>query len=163
MADFEKGNQLWKLRSKHGRDSLFSTPELLWKTACEYFEVCDNDTTWNSYKKTSSDRGCSDEEKTTKRPYTRGGLFLYIGCSEDWLRNFKKTCSEDFLRVITDIETTIDTQQIEGAMLGAFNSNLVARIQGIKDQTDLTTNGQSINQLTPEQAKKKAEDLENDY
>lgn len=28
---------------------------------------------------------------------------------------------------------------------------------------DVTTNGQSINQLTPEQAKKKAEDLENDY
>jgi len=30
-------------------------------------------------------------------------------------------------------------------------------------QQDLTTNGQSINQLTVEQAKKKADELENDY
>ena len=36
-----KGNQFWKLRSKHGRDKLFATPDLLWQAACEYFEWCD--------------------------------------------------------------------------------------------------------------------------
>ena len=25
-----KGNQFWMLRSKHGRDKLFATPEALW-------------------------------------------------------------------------------------------------------------------------------------
>lgn len=36
-----EGNQFWKLRSKHGRDKLFATPELLWEEACNYFEWCD--------------------------------------------------------------------------------------------------------------------------
>jgi hypothetical protein len=31
-------------------------------------------------------------------------------------------------------------------MVGVFNSNLVARIQGIKDQSDVTTNGKEIQQ-----------------
>jgi hypothetical protein len=39
---------------------------------------------------------------------------------------------------------TIDTQQLEGAMVGVFNSNLVARLQGIKDHSDVTTNGKEI-------------------
>ena len=33
-----KNNQFWKLRSKHGRDTLFSSPELLWSAAYEYFD-----------------------------------------------------------------------------------------------------------------------------
>ena len=33
-----KGNQFWMLRSKHGRDKLFATPEALWEAACEYFQ-----------------------------------------------------------------------------------------------------------------------------
>lgn len=142
---FEKGNQLWKLRAKHGRDALFTDPKLLWESACEYFDICDNDETWNTTKTSTNEKGAYSEVKTSKRPYTRGGLFLYLDCSETWLTNFKKECSDDFLRVIKGIETIIDTQQIEGAMIGAFNSNLVARIQGIKEQTDLTTNGKEIN------------------
>jgi len=163
MNEFEKGNQLWKLRSKHGRDALFASPELLWKSALEYFEHCDNDNSWNTTKISESEKGTYNEVKTSKRPYTRGGLFLYLKCSVNWLSEFKKKCNSDFLEVIEEIETIIDTQQTEGAMVGMFNANLVARIQGIKDQSDITTNGQSINQLTPEQAKQKAKDLDNDY
>jgi len=37
------GNEFWKARSKHGRDKIFTTPEILWEAACEYFEwVADN-------------------------------------------------------------------------------------------------------------------------
>jgi hypothetical protein len=146
MADFEKGNQLWKLRSKHGRDSLFKTPELLWESACEYFDWCNNNPIESS-KKTLSTNGSSDEVKEFQRPFTKQGLFLYFHCSETWLTNFKKTCSEDFLRVIEAIEQTIESQQIEHAMVGMFNSNLVARIQGIKDSTDVTTNGKEMNTI----------------
>jgi hypothetical protein len=37
-----KGNQFWKLRSKHGRDTLFESPEKMWEAACEYFQWCDD-------------------------------------------------------------------------------------------------------------------------
>ena len=43
------GNKFWMLRSKHGRDKLFSTPELLWEAACEYFQWCDENP-WLSKK-----------------------------------------------------------------------------------------------------------------
>ena len=37
------------LRSKHGRDKLFATPELLWDAACEYFQWCDENP-WTTRK-----------------------------------------------------------------------------------------------------------------
>jgi hypothetical protein len=141
---FEKGNQLWKLRSKHGRDALFTDAEKLWESACDYFQWC-NDNPILSTKSSISLQGSSNEVKEFERPFTRQGLFLFLDCSETWLTNFKKECSDDFLRVINAIEKTIDNQQIEHAMVGIFNSNLVARIQGIKDQSDITTNGKEIN------------------
>ena len=44
-----KGNKFWMLRSKHGRDKLFATPELLWEAACEYFQWCDENP-WTTRK-----------------------------------------------------------------------------------------------------------------
>ena len=120
-----QGNQFWKNRSKHGRDKLFESPELLWESACEYFEWCDQNP-WLSTKSSTTDKGNFFEEKPTQRPYSRSGLFLYIKCSETWLTNFKKECSQDFLRVIEEIEKVIDTQQFEGATVGAFNANIIA-------------------------------------
>ena len=35
-------NQFWKLRSKHGRDKIFSSPEVLLQQSYEYFANCDN-------------------------------------------------------------------------------------------------------------------------
>jgi len=146
MGVFEKGNQFWKQRSKHGRDALFASPELLWESACEYFEWC-NENPIIVTKSTSSTQGSSNEVKEHQRPFTKQGLFFYLECSDDWLRNFRKSCSSDFLRVIHAIEQTIESQQIEHAMVGVFNSNLVARIQGIKDHSDLTTNGKEVNTI----------------
>ena len=141
---FKPFNQFWKLRSKSGRDAIFSDPEQLMKSAFDYFENCDTDQSWNAKKVTEYEEKTNIETKEHRRPYTRSGFMLFLGVSENWMREFKKKCNKDFLEVIELIETTIDCQQIEGAMLGAFNSNLVARIQGIKDQTDVTTNGKEI-------------------
>ena len=35
------GNEGWRNRSKHGRDTLFAFPPLMWEAACEYFKWCD--------------------------------------------------------------------------------------------------------------------------
>ncbi len=143
-----KGNQFWKLRSKHGRDKLFESPELLWESACEYFEWCDANP-WVSLKDVKTDKGFTTEERPTQTPYSRMGWWLYIGCSESWLRRFKETASEDFLRVITQIEYCIDKQQWEGATVGAFNANIIARTLGLKEQTDVTTDGEKITATPP--------------
>jgi hypothetical protein len=41
-----KGNQWWKLRSSHGRNPKFETPEQLWDASVEYFEATDS-RKWN--------------------------------------------------------------------------------------------------------------------
>ena len=38
MCAAHVGNQFWKARSKHGRDRLFASADLLWEACCEYFE-----------------------------------------------------------------------------------------------------------------------------
>jgi hypothetical protein len=158
-----KGNKFWKLRSKHGRDRLFESPELLWESACEYFEWCDENP-WISTKDVKTNNGFTQEEKPTERPYSLMGFRLYVGCSESWLREFKKTADLDFLRVIDQIEESIYKQQWEGASVGAFNANIIARTLGLKEQSDVTTNGESLNkELSPDEIKQKAKDLDNDY
>ncbi len=138
-----KGNQFWKLRSKHGRDKLFASPELLLESAFEYFEWCDENP-WIALKTSSSEKGIFTEEKPTQRPYSKMGWYVYIGCSDSWLKEFKKTATEDFLLVIKEIENIIDTNQWEGASVGAFNANIIARTLGLKERVDNTTDDKPI-------------------
>lgn len=138
-----KGNSFWKSRSKHGRDKLFETPEQLLNAAVEYFEYCDENP-WITRKTTETDKGVIVTETPTPKPYSIGGFRHFVGASETWLTNFKKSCNDDFLKVINEIEQFIATQQWEGASVGAFNANIIARTLGLKEQTDLTTKGEAI-------------------
>ena len=131
-----KGNKFWKLRSKHGRDKLFATPGLLWEAVCEYFQWCDNNP-WKTEKKKETKDGSFTEETPTARPYTFSGLCFYLGCNEAYFRQFKTDCTEDFSTVINDIESVIETQQFEGAAVGAFNANIIARKLGLADKQDI--------------------------
>lgn len=157
-----KGNQFWKLRSKHGRDALFSSPELLWQSACEYFEWCDENP-WVKTKSVSTEKGFSEENQPTQRPYSRMGWFLYIGCSDTWLKEFKKIATQDFLLVIEQIEQSIDKQQWEGATVGAFNANIIARTLGLKDHSDINQTITNTTPLTKEERDQINNDLEKDY
>lgn len=160
-----KENQFWKLRSVHGRDKLFSTPELLWEAACEYFQWCD-DSPWTTKKaiqkvvpvkrKRGKKVEMVNEEQTqrevtpTARPYSLSGFRIYVGASPRWWNNFRETCiiknDEGFLEVITRVEEIIRTQQFEGACVGAFNANIISRTLGLaeKQEVDHTTGGKEF-------------------
>ena len=71
-----KGNQFWKLHSKHGRDTLFSTPDLMWEAACEYFQWCD-DNPWRVVKNKTKGKIKEKEDSPTQRPYTLSGFLFY--------------------------------------------------------------------------------------
>jgi len=136
-----KNNQFWKLRSKHGRDKLFETPDLLWQAACEYFQWCvDNPIEAEDNKGTRN-------VNTVKfnRPFTLKGFCLYVDASEHWLTEFKKTATEDFLYIIRKIEAIIYNQKFEGAAIGIFNANIIARDLGLKERSDITTDDEKIN------------------
>lgn len=159
-----KGNQFWKLRSKHGRDKLFATPELLLESAFEYFQWCD-DNPLIKKETTKSDKGYIEKEIPMPRPYTKDAFYLYIGCSDKWLVNFKKTCNNDFLTVIEEIEKTITTNQLIGATVGMYNANIIARLIGLKEQTESTNVNinKEVKELSDEDIKRIDEALNNEY
>lgn len=145
-----KGNQFWKLRSEHGRDLLFTTPELLWEAACQYFNWVDAHPWFkieqlktpivDKDKETGEKKVTSVVKVPTARPYSLSGLCIYLHASEAFWKNFRKNenLSEDFLSVIARVEEIISTQQFEGAAVGAFNANIIARKLGLTEKSEMT-------------------------
>lgn len=146
-----KGNQFWKLRSKHGRDKLFATPELLWEEACNYFEWCDKTPIKTDEVVKSGILAGTLIKVPKKRPYTIQGLCIYLDANTEFFNQFRKEMRErtdkeakDFSCIINKIDEIIYQQKFEGAVVGLFNSNIIARDLGLRDKQDLTSNGEQI-------------------
>lgn len=169
-----KGNQFWKLRSKHGRDRLFANAALLWESAIEYFAWCDENPWKSSETTTKKVMGGiiekSEKEKPTQRPYTIEGVTLYCCASLVWWRSFKANLDpdnrpgdKDFLSVIEEIEQIIYQNQLEGATVGAFNANIIARKLGLVDKIENHNINREAKPLTDEEIKAFNDKLNNDY
>lgn len=165
------GNQFWKLRSKHGRERLFGTPELLMQAATEYFEWCDSNPEYiveqkkgnqNIKLSISEDSDISDLKEVfsslvyvpTKRPYTIQGLCLYCDCNVLYINQFEESIkgktdelSKDFSKIISRIREIIYNQKFIGAAVGYFNSNIIARDLELVDKRDtgIKWDNQAIN------------------
>jgi hypothetical protein len=143
-------NQFWKLRSKHGRDLIFKTPELLMTAALEYFQYCEANP-WIRHEpiKAGADAGQLIEVPTS-RPYTIKGLCIFLGVYEKYFNDFKSSLIEKedevsklFLDTIALIQDIVYTQKFEGASVGIFNSTIIARDLGLRDNQDITSGGLS--------------------
>lgn len=124
-----KGNQFWKLRSKHGRDKIFSSPEILLEACLEYFEETDK-RKWKKIEYHGKDATqCVVPNET---PYTITGLYIFLGIGRETWYEYKKR--QDYSEVIAHIENIIFTQKFEGAAVGAFNSSIIARDLGLAEK-----------------------------
>lgn len=139
-----KGNQFWKLRSRHGRDKIFATPDVLWKEACKYFTWVDNNPLIESVvqkRKISRDEEIIELVNCPKkRPYTLHALCLFLDVNTVYFNHFEADLakkndqiSKDFNKVITRIRETIYSQKFEGAASGFFNANIISRDLGLQD------------------------------
>ena len=79
----------------------------------------------------------------TERPLTLVGFCVFAGIVENTFRAYEK--QDEFLSVTTRARATFAKSQIEGALIGAYNPNIVARLQGLAEKQDITSNGESIN------------------
>jgi hypothetical protein len=138
-GDARIGNQFWRLRSKHGRDKLFATPELLWQAACEYFKWCETHPLYEM--KAFAYQGVIVTKKMPKmRAMTMSQLCFYLNCDESYFRKFKSELTEnqkDFFTVIKMIETIIYNQKFQGAAADLLNANIIARDLGLTDKTQI--------------------------
>lgn len=141
------GNQFWKLRSKHGRDKNFESPDALWNAAVEYFEWCDA----NPFHEAEQRKGNIIISKGAEvgeidlspvvelpkmRAYTWDGLELFLDIES--LRDYKTNPKyKEFSQVITRIGKIIYEQKFTGAAAGFFNPNIIARDLGLADKKEV--------------------------
>jgi len=145
------GNRFWELRSKHGRDKLFKTPQLLWEAAVEYFEWCEENPLKD--EKVFNYQGEIVRADIAKmRAMTLSGLCLYLGCNETYFRTFKSQLPEgeqDFNSVISEIESVIYNQKFQGASADLLNANIISMELGLRQKIDNTISDPNGNALPP--------------
>jgi len=131
-----KGNKFWQNRTKHGRDKLFSKPDILWEAALEYFNWCiENPLIEIDFK----GKDAIEVEMPKMRAFTWSGLELYLDINS--LREYKNNPDyKDFSHVITRIEKIMYTQKFEGASAGLLNPNIIARDLGLADKKEIEVN-----------------------
>ena len=146
-----KGNRFWEVRSKHGRDKAFESPEILWEAACEYFEWCEDNPLMAVEQ--SKSRGTPKLEISADgidtvdsglielpkmRAFTWQGVAMFLEVDVKTLRDYGRLDShKDFHPVITRIDEVIYRQKYEGATSGFLNPNIIARDLGLADRKEL--------------------------
>lgn len=130
-----QGNQFWKARTKHGRDKIFSSSDILWDSASEYFQWVEENPLYED--KVFSYQGDIKHEPIAKmRAMTIDGLIIFLGISRGTWDNYKE--DKDFLDVITRIESIIRNQKFCGAAADMLNANIIARDLGLSDKNEIT-------------------------
>lgn len=154
------GNKFWQLRSTHGRDQLFADPQLLLKACEEYFQWVD-DHPWIKKEQLKKSYVDPETKKTvyladipTATPYTIQGLCRYLQTNHMWFNQFEEALtkkddqtSKDLSIILAHVRDVIYQQKFEGAAVGAFNANIIARDLGLadkKEQRDVDKNGNDI-------------------
>lgn len=145
------GNQLWKLRTKHGRDRLFGDAALLWDEACKYFDWADRHPR-EKVELVKYKGEASEAEVPLGRMYSMHELTVYLGVSGSYFRTAKGELREkiekskataaevELLETIERIEGVIQADQISGAAVGIYATQLVNRLNGLSDNVNVTNN-----------------------
>lgn len=153
-----KGNQFWKKRSKHGRDKLFASPQLLWEACEQYFKWCVNnplielEQIKNPPRPYKKDGGWVTPPQFVELPkmraFTIQGLCLYLNANSVWFNQFEDSLrdedkkddplTQDFSQVCTRVREIIYTQKFTGAAAGFLNPTIIARDLGLRDKSELS-------------------------
>lgn len=139
MYQFKKGNKLWQLREKDGRDKAIPNAETLWNHFLDYMQEVD----LNPWTKTDF-RGkfCEPVTLEYKAPYTWAGFEVYLFSIEvlytleDYKANTNNSYT-DFQPCIKLIDKMIRDYKLIGATLNFFNYNIIARELGLVDKKEV--------------------------
>lgn len=131
-----KKNEFYKRRQKDGRELIYSSPDLLLNEAYKYFEWCNKSPVKKNEAIKSGPAAGKIIQIPTQRPYTLQQLCVHIGISLNTFKNYE--ARDNFLTVTTHIREIITANQLEGALVEAYNSNIVARLLGLSDKKEIS-------------------------
>ena len=164
-----KDNQFWKLRSKHGRDKIFTEPKTLWEEACKYFKWCDEHPWYKNEVIKGGSMAGEIKPVAIERPYLIEGLTLFLNVSLQYFDNFERNLDpenneqhKDFVLVVSRIRETIRRQKLEGAAVGAFNPMIISRIEGLRDRQEINQTSDIKVTVTDQEAQRIAKKIRED-
>lgn len=128
-------NNFWTLRSKHGRDKIFSDPTVLLEAVSEYFGHVDSNPWFKNEAIKGGDKAGEIVKLPTQQPYTLKGLCHFLDIEFQTWQLYKER--EEFKTTIQRIEDFIYNQKFVGATVGAFNANIIARDLGLVDKKEV--------------------------
>ena len=146
-------NSFWKKKaSKAGRKRIFQSPKALMDGALEYFKFVDENP-WIIEKPHVQSGIVTYSETSKPRPYTITALCIFLRIHHDTFYEYKKR--PGFTEIIKVIEETIRNQKFEGASIGLFNHNIIARDLGLKDKSEVLNHNVNADISDPVEEMKK--------
>ena len=140
-----KGNNYWQFRNKHGNDFKY-TPEDFWSEAVKYFDWISK-SVWNKKEAIKSGELAGTLiDIPTQTPMSIQSFCLFADISDETFANYisNEGNYKDFFGIATRIKGIIESNQFEGATVGAYNPNIIARKLGLVDKTDISSMGEKI-------------------
>lgn len=142
---------------------IFKKPEELLKAYEEYKESLEQEKLkWPIVKYVGKDG--IKEIDYPKLPLTLDGFYVFCfkkyGNIEQYFRN-KDGYYGEFVGITTHIRKEIRQDQITGGLLGNYNSNLTARLNGLSDKSE--NSSMTVNVSYSDLSKKEKEDLRKDF
>ncbi|MED6004919.1 MULTISPECIES: terminase small subunit [Enterobacteriaceae] len=130
--------------ARMGKPRLYDTPEEFEEAAFDYIEWVKN----NPVEKTIT-ASFQGDISYRKVPHTRGmtqhGLASHMGIGLSTLKDYGNR--PEYSAIFERVDAIMKAWNLDGALSGDLNHALVARIDGHTDktETDITTNGESVN------------------
>lgn len=140
----EVGNKYWQFRGKNGRDFKY-TPEQLWEEAVKYFDWMSN-RTWIKKEAVKGRDGADIVDLPTSTPFSLETFCLFADITFQTFRNYEtEETHKDFFDIASRIRAIVESQQFEGATVGAYNSSIISRKLGLADKKDLEVSNKDGN------------------
>lgn len=143
MCAAPKGNEFWKLRSKHGRDRIIESPEVMLDAVHEFLELKENTYLDKPEMIRGGEMAGTQVNVKIKDYPTLSELAHFLGFMtlKSW-RDYKER--DGFLTVITYAEEIISNWKLKGTAIGVYNHNIVARDLGLVDKKEHDHKSKSV-------------------
>lgn len=139
-----KGNNYWQFRNKHGNNHKY-TPEALWDEAVKYFYWISEKVWYKNEAVKSGNSAGTLIPVPTSTPMSIQSFCLFADIDDNTFNRYEKAEGyEAFWEITRRIKAIIESQQFEGATVGVYNPNIIARKLGLTDKTDITSNGDKL-------------------
>jgi hypothetical protein len=144
LNDWEKLFKNQESNTKMGRPRAFQSPAHFWEVAVNYFKATDG-APW--LKKDYKGKDALEVDIPTQSPYLWSGFDDFClessicSSAKDYrtaMRNpdYQGGTYADFSEVVHAVDEIMKRQKISGAIVGQFNANIVARLEGLAEKTE---------------------------